>query len=331
MRIQPGSVLARWLSCLWSMPALFLLLLMSGIVAGSAVPAFAADRVHGQSSEVKKRTETEIRFGLTPVILHDRLRSNQSLGDYLGRRLGKKVTIVQRQTYRQIMDLLAAGQIDVAWICGLPYVRNMDWLELVAVPRNGFNQGRPMYRSLVIVAADSEFKSFQDLRDRVYAFADPDSNSGHLVPRFMLANQGSDPDNFFRVYMFTNSHRNVVRAVSQGVADGGSVDSYVLRMMQIAEPDLAGKVRIIERSDEYAFPPIVARKSLDQADIRKIRKILLNMEMDAEGRPILDQLHINGFERGDPEMYRPIAVMDQRVLRTAAREPKNPELSAKMK
>ena len=54
---------------------------------------------------------------------------------YLERRLGRPVVFVQRARYREIVDLLRAGKLDFAWVCGFPYVNNRDVLiTLLAVP-----------------------------------------------------------------------------------------------------------------------------------------------------------------------------------------------------
>ena len=71
--------------------------------------------------------------------------------------------------------------IDVAWLCGFPYVAQERKLTLVAVP---VYQGVPLYRSYLIVpTSDGRTRSIVDLAQRVYAFSDPLSNSGYLVPQ----------------------------------------------------------------------------------------------------------------------------------------------------
>lgn len=121
-----------------------------------------------------------LRFGITPVILDDRVGFLGDWAAWLGARLGRPVVFVQRSRYREILDLLLAGRLDLAWICGYPYVRHRESLALLAVPRF---QGRPLYESLVIVTADAPIGSLADLKDRLFAWTDPDSNSGYLYAR----------------------------------------------------------------------------------------------------------------------------------------------------
>ncbi len=66
----------------------------------------------------------------------------------------------------------------------------------------------------------------------------PDSNSGFLVTRALLAENRFLPGGFFSRTFFTYGHRNVIRAVASGLAQSGSVDGYVWEVMREIEPEL---------------------------------------------------------------------------------------------
>ena len=125
-----------------------------------------------------------IRFGLTPVFLTSDLELLGRLQGYLQRATGLPVSLVTRRTYQEITALLVSGQVDAAWICGFPFVSFRSRLQLVAVP---LWRGRPLYQSYVIVGRDRAAETFDDLRGDIHAFSDPDSNSGFLVTRALLA------------------------------------------------------------------------------------------------------------------------------------------------
>ena len=108
-------------------------------------------------------------------------------------------------------------------------------------------------------STDTKSASILDLRGKIYAFSDPDSNSGWLVPQAELQRGGNDRATFFRKSFFTYAHRRVVDAVAAGVAQGGSVDGYVWDTLQILHPELTQKTRVASKSQEFGFPPLVAR------------------------------------------------------------------------
>ena len=253
----------------------------------------------------------ELRVGLTAVVVREYVRSFNQFSDYLSLRLGRPVNFVSRRSYADIMDMLGRGELDAAWICGYPYVkrRTPEFIALLVAP---VYRGAPLYRSLVIVPAESPDARIADLQNKVFAYSDPDSNSGYLVPRATVADAGFDPDQFFRFTFFTYSHAETVQAVSRGVANGGAVDSYVYNIMQKYEPDVVAGTRVITQSRQFGFPPIVVRRDLT-ADIRlRLQDTLINMAADPQAAPILGLLDLDGFAEVSDALYDPIREFAQR-------------------
>lgn len=253
--------------------------------------------------------EPRVRIGLTPVFLDDQLALLESWRDYLQRRLGHRVDFVQRTSYREVTELLLRGELDFAWICGFPYVRHQSEMALVAIPL--YNDS-PLYQSYLIVSQDDhETATWGDLAGGVFAFSDPDSNSGYLYPRIAMFRKGIYPDRFFRKTFFSWGHRNVVEAVAVGLADAGAVDGYVWEALSRVRPDLTQGTRVVAKSPWFGFPPIVAGKGADARLVGDMQRVLLAMEDDADGRRILDALSLDGFTEAQSGVYDSIARMAQ--------------------
>ncbi len=253
-----------------------------------------------------------VRFGLTAVVVRENLRFFDDMSGYLSRKTGRPVTFVQRKSYREIMDLLESGNLDFAWICGYPFVqkRKPEYLELIAVPI--FN-GVPYYRSYIIVHKDSPYRDISELEQKVFAFSDPDSNSGFLYPRYFLASRKFQPDSFFRKTFFTYNHAETVEAVAVRVANGGAVDSYIWEFLKKTNPEIAGKTRVIHASPLFGFPPIVARRGAAPELIRAMTSALTDMKQHPAGRRLLDTLHLDGFGQFNPDIFNDIRVMAARM------------------
>lgn len=250
--------------------------------------------------------EAVLRMGLTAVFLDDEVRFLRRWRAYLEERLERKVVFVQRGRYSETLELLRQRQLDAAWICGFPYVRFRPELQLVAVP---LFEGKPLYRSYLIVPqVDTTTRSIFDLRGTVFAFSDPDSNSGYLYPTYLLHNAGQRPETFFKRPFFTWAHRDVVTAVSTRLAQGGSVDGYVWETMRRAGGIALG-TRVAARSPEFGHPPIVARASLPAAMAERLRRVLTGMNGDPEGRELLAILNLDGFTPGNDQLFDSIAKM----------------------
>ena len=248
-----------------------------------------------------------LRFAMTPAFLHDQHALLAEWRDYLEARLNRPVEFVQRDRYRDTMDLLQQQKVEFAWICDYPYVMLKKELRLLAV---ALNEGKPTYRSYLIVPArDLQTRSVADLKDRVFAYADPYSNTGYLVPRFEIKQSGQDPASFFKRTFFTWSHRKAIDAVAVGLAQGAAVDSYVWDALNKVRPDITAKTRIAWKSEEYGFPPLVAQSSVPEADFLLVQDVVMNMKNDAHGRRLLARLNLSGFIAGSPKLYDRVAEM----------------------
>jgi phosphonate transport system substrate-binding protein len=215
--------------------------------------------------------------------------------------MNRPVSFIRRGSYSGITDLLLQGKLDFAWVCGYPYVRHADQMRLLAVP---VYQGRPLYQSYIIVpASDKSSRRFQDLRGRIFAYSDPDSNSGYLYPQSLLADARETGDVFFGRSFFTWGHPRVVEAVAVGLADAGAVDGYVWETMAVRRPELTARTRILDKSPWFGFPPFVARKNVPEADFAAMQRVLAEMDRDPEGRLLLKELNLDGFAPGDAAIF----------------------------
>jgi phosphonate transport system substrate-binding protein len=271
--------------------------------------------IAGGLATCRVRAEAVARIGLTPVLLDSDMLLLRALDEYFRDRLRRPVELVRRRTYQEISMMLLSGQLDAAWICGFPYVQYRDQLALVAVP---VYLGKPLYQSYVIVNGHSPAQHFDDLRGQVHAFSDPDSNSGFLVTRALLAEMGERPDTFFRYHFFTYGHRNVIRAVAAGLAGCGSVDGYVYDVVRATEPNVVQNTRVIRRSEWLGFPPIVCHQSVRAtALLEGVAYAFLSMDRTEMGQAILEMLHLDGFAPGEPSLFDGIAAKYELVRRTA--------------
>lgn len=267
---------------------------VGGIVA-SAAPA----------SKLARASEPALRFALTPVLLTSDLLMLEEMKAYLAQATGRPVHLVTRRTYQEITALLVTRQVDAAWICGYPFVAFRDQLALVAVP---VWKGRPLYQSYLIVRSDLEAESLAELAGTVHAFSDPDSNSGFLVTSAALAEMATSPAKFFRQFFYTYGHRNVVRAVSSGLAASGSVDGYVYEVLRETEPELVARTRVIRKSEPLGFPPIACAAAVaDTEAIARLRHALVAMGRNPHGQRVLAMLRLDGFSVEPPELFDGIA------------------------
>ena len=255
----------------------------------------------------KSQAAGRIRVGMTPAFLHDQHSLLAEWRDFMAASLQRPVEFVQRDSYRETMDLLRLEKLEFAWICDYPFLHLKQEVRLMAIP---LYKGQPLYRSYLIVRKDNtQVSSMADLAGSVFAYADPYSNTGYLAPRYEIRQLGHDPGSFFRKTFFTWSHRKVVEAVAGGLARGGAVDSYIWETLAHVEPALAARTRVVSRSPEYGFPPFVSHRSVSAADFQQMQGHLLDMAKGDAGRRLLGRLYLDGFTTGSPALYDGVAQM----------------------
>lgn len=237
----------------------------------------------------------------------------RQLLDYLGRNLGKDLEFVQRKTYGEIDELLGRGQIDVAFICSGPYVSGKDryGFEPLAIPEV---QGSHFYRSYLIVSSNSSFNNLEELKGHTFAFTDPDSNTGRLVPTYWLTQIKARPETFFSRIIYTYSHDNSIMAVARGLVDGATVDGLVWEFYQEKNPALTSKTRVIKKSEPYGIPPLVASRQLSRELKTRIQQLLFSMHETREGKKILSELMIDRFVPPQDEWYESVRQMQQHLI-----------------
>ncbi len=232
----------------------------------------------------------------------------RELLDYIGRHSGHRVQLIQRKTYDDVNTLFPKGEIDLAFICTGPYAASRDkfGFEALATPQV---RGQPFYQSYLIVPKDSPFQTLEDLRGRVFAFTDPDSNTGAMVPRFWLAEAGETPESFFSKTIFTYSHDNSILAVAKGLVDAAAVDGHQWEYFERLRPADTSRTRVIRKSQPFGSPPLVASGRL-RNDVRsEIQQLMLAMHTDPEGKRILENLLIDRFLAPREEWYEPARAM----------------------
>ncbi len=246
-----------------------------------------------------------LKIGLTGVIVQENLRLNEPLVDYIGEKLGINTTLVLRDTYEEMNHLLEQSEVDIAFVCGLPYIIGEETfgLDILAVPQIN---GAPEYFSYIIVPKDSPATRLEDLRGKKYAYSDPLSNSGNLAPRYRLAKIGETPETFFNMFVYTRSHHNSIEAVATKLVDGASVDSYIWEFANATDPIFTSETKIIEKGPAFPFTPFVMRKGIDPALQERITDVFLNMHHDPKGLQILESLKIDKFVAVPDSFYDPI-------------------------
>jgi len=224
------------------------------------------------------------------------------LAEYLGEAIGRPVQLVDRDTYAEVNNLLESNNLDIAFVCGGPYVVGHDTfgLEILVAPQVN---GKTEYYSYIIVPAESQVTSFGELRGKSFAFTDPDSNSGKLVPVYLLSRMNESPDSFFKEHIYSYAHDKSIKLVSQNLIDGAAVDSLIWEYFNKTHPEVTANTKIIMKSPPYGIPPVVVPSGINTEMKNSLRQVFLDLHKNDKGKEILKGMNIDRFVKVDDSLY----------------------------
>ena len=241
----------------------------------------------------------------------------EGLADFVATRLKIPVRFVGDRPWQERERSIDRGDVEVAWICGLPYTVRADGgkpdIELLAAPvmEGDRYQDRPIYFSDVIVQADSKFLSFNDLQDATWAFNEPGSHSGYNITRYHLA-ATNKPAPFFGRVVEAGSHQRCIQLLLEGEIDAAAIDTTVLDLAREQDPHIDQHLRILTTLGPSPIPPLVISRRLDPALRESIRDLILSMHQDRVGSRLL--------KRGKIRRFQDVKDSDYDVIREMAQE-----------
>ncbi len=240
----------------------------------------------------------------------------QELIDYLSGRLPVALELKIDLAWQERERLLDAGEIDLAWICGLPYVWKADRtpgrIALLAAPVMADERyaDRPVYYSDVVVREDSRFTRLADLKGATWAYNEPGSHSGYNVAKYALVTRGFPADFFGRV-VASGAHQVSLEMIRTGQVDAAAIDSTVLAQELSDHPEIGAYMRVIDTFGPSPIPPWVISTRVPAGLAGQIQAALNDMAADPVGSAILARGKLRRFARVSDRDYDPIRRMDE--------------------
>jgi phosphonate transport system substrate-binding protein len=279
------------------------------------------------------KTVKELRIGVagaeTDEVQLAKLREYEA---YLAEELGLPVRSYTASDYNGVAQAMAAGQIEMAQGGAANYV-NM-YLEMGDKVRPILTtkevDGSLGYYSVIVVRADSPYKSIDELKGKTLAFADVNSTSGYLLPSQILRSEGKEPSKFFGKTIFAGGHEQAVIAVVQKQADaaatwssgiGNESEGFTrgnLRKMVDSKMLNMKDIRVIWKGGPIPNGPLVVRGDLPP---ELIEAIMVAHEKLKDAKPdvyaVVSRGQGAGYVRVDHKFYE--KVVEMRKAEEAAR------------
>lgn len=227
----------------------------------------------------------------------DRLNSNECFRAKVEEVLGVPVKVFTPADYDGVIQGLLGGTLDYAWLGASGYAKiyltDPEAVELKLTKQN--SDGSTGYYSFGFARKDSGITSMEDAKGKSFAFADPNSTSGYLVPGAELTEKFGKLEDYFGEVKMSGGHEQTIVGVANGDFDAGvswadglgnwedGYNSGAFR--KAADSGLVDMNDLVEIWKSKLIPegPMVVRKALPQDVKDKVTQLTADLwETDAE-------------------------------------------------
>lgn len=218
---------------------------------------------------------------------------------YLEENTGIEVEYWPAISYPALVTAFENGDVQFSWFGGLTGVQarraTPGAVALLQRPRD------TEFHSVFIVRSGLEVSSLAGLAGRSFTFGSESSTSGHLMPRFYLAQTGIDPESdFLGNPSYSGSHDTTWKLVEAGSFDAGALNAAVWeRAVAEGQVDMS-KVRVLENVGPYFDYHWVAHPDIDatygEGTVERIRTALLELDPSVpDEKRLLDLFETDRF------------------------------------
>jgi ABC-type phosphate/phosphonate transport system substrate-binding protein len=229
-----------------------------------------------------------VTYYVTPTEIRDKYKE---LADLLGKQLKTTVRVVPVDQYPVLRKGLDEQQYELAFVHpahhSLMSIR--DGKYRLVVLTKGFTD----YKARFFVAKDTHLKQPGDMKGKRFGMPDPDSITA-VITRATMRDLGIDTGT---AEIRTTRYQDAVPFfVENGFSDVGvTASGAVVKQWQ----EKGGSV--VLESKPVPIKHMIASTKMSDADIEKVRTVMLNLDKTEHGQKILAKLGYKGYEAGDPQ------------------------------
>lgn len=252
----------------------------------------------------------ELSFGIIPAENSTEMGQRfKPLIAHIEQRLGIPVKAYFGPDQAAVVVGMQGQKIDLAYLEPLSYVQaaRMGGAEAFA-KENTIKTGLG-FSSLIVSRADSKIKTLADAKGKSFAFVDPASVSGYLLPMAHFEQVlNIKPTAYFKAVRFGGSHEANIEAVIEGeVQVAATSDREVDVAIRDGEIKSERDLNILWKSDPIPTSPIAYRKALPESLKAAIRNAVLGFN-DAKA---LARVGLKGFAPAKDTDYDVIRKLEE--------------------
>ena len=285
--------------------------------AGDVVDTAADAASSATEGDICAADIEEIEFGIISTESADNLKPNwEPLLADMTEAVGRPVKGFYATDYAGVIEGMGAGKVQIAWYGGKSYIEAAErsdaeaFAQTVAMDGSkGYfshlitNKENPIVNEIDLEAGDGDKYIVENAADLTFAFNDPNSTSGFLVPTYyVFAQQGANADRIFSELVFAGSHEATALAVAENQVDVATNNNENLDRLKETAPDALENIQIIWTSPVIPSDPLAYRKDLPECLKDSIKDFFVNYD----NQEVLEGLQWSGLDPAGDEDWNTI-------------------------
>jgi phosphonate transport system substrate-binding protein len=163
--------------------------------------------------------------------------------------------------------------------------------------------GTQGYHGVIITKKGAGINSIKDAKGKLWAFTDPNSTSGTLVPTvYFVKELKIDPEKYFSKVIYSGSHEASILAVKGGKVDIASTNDLDIDRGNGKFWNKDKDFNIVWTSKLIPGSPMAYRKDLPES----LKKALKDAFLTYKDKDGLKQLKLKGYVATSDDVYDPI-------------------------
>ncbi|WP_017327040.1 phosphonate ABC transporter substrate-binding protein [Synechococcus sp. PCC 7336] len=238
----------------------------------------------------------------------------------IGQCVGLPVNAVYATQYSGLIEAMRFGDLELAWYGGKSYIEAARIAGAEAFAQTVSADGsrgyyghlitykdHPMLEEIDLEAQNGDEYVIANASELAFAFIDPNSTSGFLVPSYYVFGQnGVNPNTAFENLIFAGNHEAATLSVANAHLDVAATNSEALQRIALANPEILEKIQIIWTSPIIPGEPIAYRQDLPEDLKATIRTCFHNFDDPS----ILNPLQWSALEPADDSRWDTIRELD---------------------
>jgi len=223
------------------------------------------------------------------------------MADYLGERLGRKVTLATSKNFDSFWKAVTEQRYDIVHYNQYHYIRSAKIYRVIAHDQEF---GKSAIAGALYVRKDSGITEVSQLRGRTIIFGGgKEAMLSYIAPRFLLMQAGLKEEDFKAE--FAVNPPNALVALYRKQADAAGGGDTLIDLPVVRDAINAQELSRLAATEPLLFLPWAVKRTMPAKLAQSIQSILVDLKNSEAGKQVLKSAIVTGIGRAGDRDYDP--------------------------